>query len=222
MGTVAEEIKIGKITYFPKELLGKGAEGRVYDGKLDNGRKVAVKRINFEFSDKDRAEKEINLLLKCDKHDNVVTYFAKELQNNEFLFIALERCDLSLKDWVEQNYKNFFISKTNILRQMTKGLEYLHRLNIIHRDLKPGNILMVKLTDEKFRIKISDFDISKELEDGQTSKTDVTGSGTRTWMPPEILKMRINSGADAKDKPKMVASPKSKHLSLILCNVDYY
>jgi serine/threonine protein kinase len=49
----------------------------------------------------------------------------------------------------------------NFVRQILKGLAYLHEKDIIHRDIKGANILV----DNKGGIKISDFGISKKVED---------------------------------------------------------
>lgn len=49
----------------------------------------------------------------------------------------------------------------NFVRQILNGLAYLHEKDIIHRDIKGANILV----DNKGGIKISDFGISKKVED---------------------------------------------------------
>lgn len=51
----------------------------------------------------------------------------------------------------------------NFVRQILQGLNYLHERNIIHRDIKGANILV----DNKGGIKISDFGISKKVEDSE-------------------------------------------------------
>lgn len=43
-----------------------------------------------------------------------------------------------------------------VVRQILKGLEYLHGQGIVHRDLKPDNILVTSLADGS-RIVLSDF-----------------------------------------------------------------
>ncbi len=45
------------------------------------------------------------------------------------------------------------------------GLHHLHSKNIVHRDLKPANILINRLKDELFILKIGDFGISKNIND---------------------------------------------------------
>lgn len=53
----------------------------------------------------------------------------------------------------------------NFVRQILNGLAYLHEKDIIHRDIKGANILV----DNKGGIKISDFGISKKVEDSGLS-----------------------------------------------------
>lgn len=62
-----------------------------------------------------------------------------------------------------KNYGAFEESLTaNWVKQILRGLEYLHGQTIIHRDIKGANILV----DNKGGIKISDFGISKKVEEG--------------------------------------------------------
>lgn len=56
-------------------------------------------------------------------------------------------------------FEEALVSK--FVRQVLTGLEYLHEREIIHRDIKGANILV----DNKGGIKISDFGISKKVED---------------------------------------------------------
>lgn len=51
----------------------------------------------------------------------------------------------------------------NWVRQILLGLNYLHERDIIHRDIKGANMLV----DNKGGIKITDFGISKKVEDSE-------------------------------------------------------
>jgi len=70
-----------------------------------------------------------------------------------------------------------------IVSDITQGLCYLHEQSIMHRDLKSQNILL----DEDLHAKITDFGISKIIED--PTKTMTKGRGTPCWMAPEVMRI---------------------------------
>ncbi|KAG8689635.1 ATP binding [Ceratobasidium sp. 394] len=75
----------------------------------------------------------------------------------------------------------------NWVRQILQGLNYLHEREIIHRDIKADNILV----DNKGGIKISDFAISKKVEDNLLGGARIHQSslqGSVFWMAPEVVK----------------------------------
>lgn len=47
-----------------------------------------------------------------------------------------------------------------IMREILKGLNYLHHNGIMHRNLKPENVILSETTKE---IKITDYALSKEV-----------------------------------------------------------
>lgn len=78
-------------------VIGYGSHGTiVLEGSLD-GRTVAVKRLLVQFHEK--ALKEIAALIETDEHPNVVRCYAME-QDDDFVYVALERCSWSLNDLV--------------------------------------------------------------------------------------------------------------------------
>ncbi|CAM6021866.1 unnamed protein product [Sphagnum balticum] len=89
-------IQVGRL-FVTKVTIGVGSNGTtVFEGYLD-GRKVAVKRLLGHYYEK--AQKEIALLITSDEHPNVVRYYAME-ETPDFIYVALERCSLSLNDLI--------------------------------------------------------------------------------------------------------------------------
>lgn len=122
--------QVGKISFNPQIVLGKGCEGTfVFKGTFEE-RDVAVKRLLpecFTFADR-----EVSLLRESDAHENVVRYFCTE-QDRQFRYIAVELCSATVQDYTEGKISpeiKTSISMIEVLRQATNGLMHLHSLNI--------------------------------------------------------------------------------------------
>lgn len=181
---------IGKITFDPFDLIGKGSEGTsVYRGSFDN-RTVAVKRLLVDCFG--IADKEVRMLRESDNHENIIRYFCTEF-DREFCYIAVELCTCTLHDYATNEnfaYLRDLIKPKEMLYQATRGLSHLHQLNIIHRDVKPQNILL-SMPDSRNNVRalISDFGLCKKVEKGNASASFRTNvAGTEGWIAPETLK----------------------------------
>ncbi|XP_069511092.1 serine/threonine-protein kinase/endoribonuclease IRE1 [Ambystoma mexicanum] len=188
-------VRIGKISFNPKDMIGHGAEGTiVYRGRFDN-RDVAVKRILPEcFSFADR---EVQLLRESDEYPNVIRYFCTE-KDRQFQYIAIELCAATLQEYVQlKDFNRHGLEPIDLLQQTMSGLAYLHSLNIVHRDLKPHNILIsMPNAHGKVKAMISDFGLCKKLAVGRHSFSRRSGvPGTEGWIAQEIL------SEDCKDNP---------------------
>eukprot|EP00794_Sanderia_malayensis_P009072 gene9072-10040_t len=184
-------VLVGKISFDPKAILGRGCEGTVvYRGKFDQ-RNVAVKRILPEcFSFADR---EVALLRESDEHPNVIRYFCME-EDRQFRYIALELCDATLQEYVtDANFDRRDLKPVDVLYQALAGLAHLHSLNIVHRDIKPHNVLISKPNSHGIvKAMISDFGLCKKLAFGRHSFSSRSGIGTEGWIAPEMFQQECN------------------------------
>ncbi|CAG8795909.1 5545_t:CDS:10, partial [Cetraspora pellucida] len=161
--------KNSNIRWMKGDLIGKGSFGSVYLGlNAATGELMAVKQVELPTGNSANEERSqdddetLNIFLEYVPGGSVTT-----MLNN---YGALE----------EPLVRSF-------VRQILEGLKYLHGKDIIHRDIKGANILV----DNKGRIKISDFGISKKVEDQIRASISVhrpSLQGSIFWMAPEVIK----------------------------------
>ncbi|XP_058476761.1 eukaryotic translation initiation factor 2-alpha kinase 1 [Solea solea] len=139
-----------------------------------------------------------------DKH---TTNSSKEVQFHLMLYIQMQLCERSLKDWIternakprdEQTSKGPYgcvdVEHTlRLLRNILEGVDYIHSRGIMHRDLKPRNIF---LHAQDCHVRIGDFGLacSKIITEGHKSTTSpisdsslTTGVGTFVYAAPEQM-----------------------------------
>ena len=73
-----------------------------------------------------------------------------------------------------------------IMNQILRGLNYMHKKNIAHRDIKPENILMESSDPENTALKITDFGFAKAYDPKLGLMTEKLG--TPLYMAPELIK----------------------------------
>ncbi|KAL5511240.1 STE11_2 [Sanghuangporus vaninii] len=179
-------------------LIGAGSFGSVYLG-MDamNGLLMAVKQVELptgsgpneqrKKSMLEALEREIDLLREL-QHENIVQYLDSS-SDDTHLYIFLEYVPGGSVTALLRNYGAFEEALCrHFVRQILQGLNYLHSRDIIHRDIKGANILV----DNKGGIKISDFGISKKVEEtflgGHARGHRPSLQGSVYWMAPEVVK----------------------------------
>ena len=184
-------------------LLGKGGFSEVHKGfDLKEQRYVACKihQLNKDWKDDKKANyikhalREYNIH-KALEHSRIVNLFdVFEIDANSFCTV-LEYCDGHDLDFHLKQHKTIAEREArSIVMQVTSALKYLNEIKppIIHYDLKPGNILLTGNNVISGDIKITDFGLSKIMDEDSYNPQegmDLTsqGAGTYWYLPPECF-----------------------------------
>lgn len=174
--------------------IGKGKFGVVKLGVHKNTQlKVAIKTIRKENiktkQDQELVKVEIDIMKLC-RHPNIVNLL-DHFENSDYIFIVMEYIqggDLTryVRNYYKGSNNNRILPEARVaelMKQLARGLQYLHSYGIIHRDLKPDNIMMTDRTSTA-EIKIMDFGLSKMMHHGEKV---ADGYGTLSFVAPEVL-----------------------------------
>ncbi|GLT25098.1 hypothetical protein SLA2020_002500 [Shorea laevis] len=154
---------------------------RVYDGQA-----VAVKVLEWgeesEMSRVEAAFMEVSLWHKLD-HPNIAKLIGAKMDSTNCHIVSEYLCGGGVKYYLQQNRGRKLPFKTVIQLglDLARGLSYLHSKKTVHRDVKTENLHL----DKNFRLKIIDFDVSR---DESLNPDEMTPSmGTIGYMAPEVI-----------------------------------
>ena len=174
------------------EKIGSSLYADVYKGKNKlTSEYVAIKEINkMRIKTNKEILNEIKIMKQLKSENSVL--LIETIETSECYYIISEYCYMSLEEYMNKRNNCLSIEEIKeLLLDLNKGLKEMNNNNIIHRDLKPSNILLSfnKLRIDKICFKISDFGISKLLDENNTLSSNVTP----VTKAPEVLKKEIIS-----------------------------
>ena len=174
--------------YTIEYALGRGGFGEVYYAVSDAGRQVALKAVqNYEDIELRGIGHCMNL-----KSQHLVSIFDVRKGADGVPWVIMEFvAGPSLRDLLDESPQGLGPEKaTFFLRELAKGLSYLHSAGVVHRDLKPHNVFF-----EDGVVKIGDYSLSKVITTSHRSGHTMT-VGTVHYMAPEIGMGRYDKTVD--------------------------
>ena len=146
-------------------------EGSLFAGK----RKIKISGSNCW-------KNELNILKSVDNHQNIIRYFTTcSYGGDNSTTIIMELCDGNLEEYIldlvispltqlrstkqsSVKAQSYFKSKSlDLLYQVTKGIQFLHKNNIVHCCVEPSNVLLKRTFQNNTIAKLGGFGHSINL-----------------------------------------------------------
>jgi serine/threonine-protein kinase len=173
-------------SYTVGKLIGDGQYGSVYEaiGPFDQHYALKMFRPANRHYETVKMEWSAEMKrLESYRHPNIV-YIYDAFEFNYLFYIALERCDTSLRVLTTRAFSDDALFE--ISRQMLVALAYLHDNGLVHSDLHGGNVLVTNahsLFSDTIGaapplVKITDFGVSHQLD-------------SEHWFRPQVANPKI-------------------------------
>lgn len=177
------------------ERIGIGAMGAVWRGTDELlSRTVAIKELlvapaSSGANGQDSMEEARQRLLREGRigarlqHPHVISMFDVVLHDDRPWLIMEYLPSKSLAALIKEKGSLEPREVAEIGRQVADGLAAAHQAGVVHRDVKPGNVLI----GEDGRVKLTDFGVSRAVDDVQLTRTGLI-AGTPAFLAPEVAR----------------------------------
>ncbi|XP_028650767.1 ephrin type-B receptor 3-like isoform X1 [Erpetoichthys calabaricus] len=189
----AKEIDISCVKI--EEVIGAGEFGEVCRGRLKlPGRReiiVAIKTLKAGYTERQRRDflSEASIMGQFD-HPNIIHLEGVVTKSRPVMIVTEFMENGALDSFLRLNDGQFtVIQLVGMLRGIAAGMKYLSDMNYVHRDLAARNILV----NSNLVCKVSDFGLSRFLEDDTTDPTYTSSLGGKIpirWTAPEAIAYR--------------------------------
>ncbi|XP_073792370.1 ephrin type-B receptor 3b isoform X6 [Danio rerio] len=189
----AKEIDVSCVKI--EEVIGAGEFGEVCRGRLKlPGRReiiVAIKTLKAGYTERQRRDflSEASIMGQFD-HPNIIRLEGVVTKSRPVMIVTEFMENGALDSFLRLNDGQFtVIQLVGMLRGIAAGMKYLSDMNYVHRDLAARNILV----NSNLVCKVSDFGLSRFLEDDPTDPTYTSSLGGKIpirWTAPEAIAYR--------------------------------
>ncbi|KAF6120492.1 myosin light chain kinase [Phyllostomus discolor] len=181
--TVSTDRKVSDV-YDIEERLGSGKFGQVFrlvekkTGKIWAGKFFKA----YSAKEKENIREEISIM-NCLHHRKLVQCVdAFEDKANIVMVLEIVSGGELFERIIDEDFELTERECIKYMRQISEGVEYIHKQGIVHLDLKPENIMCVNKTGTK--IKLIDFGLARRLENAGSLKVLF---GTPEFVAPEVI-----------------------------------
>ncbi|KAI6671020.1 hypothetical protein NL676_005905 [Syzygium grande] len=189
-GFTMEEIVKATGNFAASNVIGEGAFGTVYKGKLRDGSLVAIKRAKQNVLNQRASSEFKNEVLTMSKieHLNLVRLYGYLEHGDEKIIVEEYISGGTLREHLDGENGLEMTERLDIAIDIAHAVAYLHTYSdppIIHRDIKASNILIT----EKLRAKVTDFGFARlASEDPGATHISTQIRGSTGYLDPEYLR----------------------------------
>jgi serine/threonine protein kinase len=198
------QIDFKNLSIFDK--LGTGCFASVYRGiykikssgdsaKSQHEIPVAIKKLNMENMDESRKEIEKEAELMRSLNNPFIIKFIGMCFNyeNSSIMIVLELAKLGpLHKYLRSHHEISMFKIVKICYQVSIAMSYLAEKKLIHRDLAARNVLLVS----EDLAKVSDFGLSRKMNEFNCYETQAHGKWPLKWYPPDATLGKFDEKSD--------------------------
>nr|ADM07445.1 leucine-rich repeat receptor-like protein kinase [Glycine soja] len=182
------DLQIATESFSVEQLLGEGSFGRVYRAQFDDGKVLAVKKIDSSVLPNDMSDDFVELVSNISQlHDpNVTELVGYCSEHGQHLLVYEFHKNGSLHDFLhlpdECSKPLIWNSRVKIALGIARALEYLHEVcspSVVHKNIKSANILL----DTDFNPHLSDSGLASYIPNANQVLNNNAGSG---YEAPEV------------------------------------
>ncbi len=117
------------------------------------------------------------------RHENILTLKDLYLHpGHDEIYLVLPLFDTDLHRVIQSKQKLSPAHVAHFMKQILRGIDFIHRAGVLHRDLKPGNLLV----NRDCHLVLADFGLAR-VKEARENRPMTHHVVTRWYRPPELI-----------------------------------